>query len=243
MANCENFQLLLHIICNIMAKKKKTSTASSTSFKEALGIDKIFHNERLNFFLGFMLLFIAGYLVWAFISYLSTGAADQSMIESPRDGEILNQHGEFQNACGSLGAKSAWFFIKRCFGLPAFLIPIFILLLSVNLMRAYKVGLLKWFLCLGIVMIWSSVTFAKFLNPLFQASHFNPGGDYGQATCELIEGLIGSPGLIFLLAVSAVAFLIYLSTETIFWIRKIFNPLRYLKKIPMEIHIGRGDAE
>lgn len=72
---------------------------------------------------------------------------------------------------------------------------------------------------------------------------FNPGGDYGQATCELIEGLIGSPGLIFLLAVSAVAFLIYLSTETIFWIRKIFNPLRYLKKIPMEIHIGRGDAE
>ena len=39
MANCENFQLLLHIICNIMAKKKKTSTASSTSFKEALGID------------------------------------------------------------------------------------------------------------------------------------------------------------------------------------------------------------
>ncbi len=243
MANCENFQLLLHIICNIMAKKKKTSTASSTSFKEALGIDKIFHNERLNFFLGFMLLFIAGYLVWAFISYLSTGAADQSMIESPRDGEILNQHGEFQNACGSLGAKSAWFFIKRCFGLPAFVIPIFILLLSVNLMRAYKVGLLKWFLCLGIIMIWSSVTFAKFLNPLFQASHFNPGGDYGQATCELIEGLIGSPGLIFLLAVSAVAFLIYLSTETIFWIRKIFNPLRYLKKIPMEIHIGRGDAE
>ena len=243
MANCENFQLLLHIIYNIMAKKKKTSTASSTSFKEALGIDKIFHNERLNFFLGFMLLFIAGYLVWAFISYLSTGAADQSMIESPRDGEILNQHGEFQNACGSLGAKSAWFFIKRCFGLPAFLISIFILLLSVNLMRAYKVGLLKWFLCLGIIMIWSSVTFAKFLNPLFQVSHFNPGGDYGQATCELIEGLIGSPGLIFLLAVSAVAFLIYLSTETIFWIRKIFNPLRYLKKIPMEIHIGRGDAE
>ena len=49
--------------------------------------------------------------------------------------------------------------------------------------------------------------------------------------------------MIFLLAVSAVAFLIYLSTETIFWIRKIFNPLRYLKKIPMEIHIGKGDSE
>ncbi len=241
MAFSEFFQLLLHIIYNIMAKKKKTNTVSS--FKEALGLDKIFHNERLNFFLGFMLLFVAGYLIWAFISYFTTGAADQSMIEAPRDGEIMNQNGEFKNACGSLGAYSAWFFIKRCFGLPAFLIPIFLILLSVNLMRAYKVGLLKWFLFLGIIMIWSSVTFAKFLCPFLPNTHFNPGGDHGQAMCETIEGLVGAPGLTFLLAVTAVAFLIYLSTETIFWIRKIFNPLRYLKKIPMEINIGKGDSE
>ena len=33
-----------------MAKKKKTN--NTTSFKEAIGFDKIFHNERLNFFLG-----------------------------------------------------------------------------------------------------------------------------------------------------------------------------------------------
>ena len=224
-----------------MAKKKKTNTSSS--FKEVLGIDKIFHNERLNFFLGFLLLFVAGYLIWAFISYFTTGAADQSMIETPRDGEIMNQNGEFQNACGSLGAYSSWFFIKRCFGIPAFLIPIFIFLLSINLMRAYKVGLLKWFMCLTIIMVWASITFAKFLSPFLPNSHFNPGVDHGQAMCETIEGLIGAPGLIFLLAVSAVAFLIYLSRETVFLIRKIFNPLRYLKKIPMEINIGRGDAD
>ena len=241
MAISEIFHLLLHIIYNIMAKKKKTSTASS--FKEAIGFDKIFHNERLNFFLGFLLLFVAGYLIWAFISYFTTGAADQSMIEAPKDGEVLNQNGEFQNACGSLGAYSAWFFIKRCFGLPAFLIPIFILLLSVNLMRAYKVNLLKWFMTLAIVMIWASVTFAKFLTPLFAESHFNPGGDHGLAICEIILGLLGAPGLTFLLAVSAIAFLIYLSAETIFFIRKLFNPLRYLKKIPMEINIGKGDAD
>ena len=241
MAISEIFHLLLHIIYNIMAKKKKTNTASS--FKVAIGFDKIFHNERLNFFLGFLLLFVAGYLIWAFISYFTTGAADQSMIEAPKDGEVLNQNGEFQNSCGSLGAYSAWFFIKRCFGLPAFLIPIFILLLSVNLMRAYKVNLLKWFMTLAIVMIWASVTFAKFLTPLFAESHFNPGGDHGLAICEIIQGLLGAPGLTFLLAVSAIAFLIYLSAETIFFIRKLFNPLRYLKKIPMEINIGKGDAD
>ncbi|MCR5711664.1 MAG: DNA translocase FtsK [Prevotella sp.] len=224
-----------------MAKKKKTNTASS--FKEAIGIDKIFHNERLNFFLGFLLLLVSCYMIWAFISYLTTGAADQSMIEEPREGEVLNQNGEFQNACGSMGAYCAWFFVKRCFGLSAFLIPVFLLLVSVNLMRAYKVNLLKWFLGIAIVTIWLSVTMAKFATPFFTDAHFNPGGDHGLAICETIQGLLGAPGLTFLLGVTAIAFLIYLSAETIFIIRKIFNPLRYLKKIPMEIHIGKGDTE
>ena len=224
-----------------MAKKKKIT--ASPSFKEALGIDKIFHNERLNFVLGILLLFIAGYLIWAFISYFTTGAADQSMIETPKDGEVLNQNGEFTNSCGSLGAYSAWFFVKRCFGLPAFLIPVFLLLVGVNLMRAYKVNLLKWFMSLAIIMIWASVTLAKFMTPFFSDAHFNPGGDHGLAICEILEGLVGAPGLTLLLAISALAFLIYLSAETIFLIRKIFNPLHYLKKIPMEINIGRGDRE
>ena len=224
-----------------MAKKKKTSTASS--FKEAIGIDKIFHNERLNFFLGFLLLLVSCYMIWAFISYLTTGAADQSMIEEPREGEVLNQNGEFQNACGSMGAYCAWFFVKRCFGLSAFLIPVFLLLVSVNLMRAYKVNLLKWFLGIAIVTIWLSVTMAKFATPFFTDAHFNPGGDHGLAICETIQGLLGAPGLTFLLGITAIAFLIYLSAETIFIIRKIFNPLRYLKKIPMEINIGKGDTE
>jgi S-DNA-T family DNA segregation ATPase FtsK/SpoIIIE len=227
--------------------KKKGNKASqdktAKSLKEALGIDNIFHNERVNFIIGFCLLFVAGYLIWAFISYFSTGAADQSMIELPRENELLNQNNEFQNACGSIGAYASWFFIKRCFGLSAFLIPIFILLLSVNLMRAYKINLLKWFMCLALVMVWASVTLAKFLAPLFENACFNPGGDHGLAICQQIEGLLGAPGLTAILALTAIAFLTYLSMETVILVRKLFNPLHYLKKIPMEIHIGRGDGE
>ncbi len=228
-----------------MAKKKttKASEKTATSLKEALGIDKIFYNERVNFVLGFCLLFIAGYLAWAFVSYFTTGAADQSIIEAPRDSEILNQHGEFQNACGSIGAYASWFFIKRCFGLAAFVIPLFLLLLSVNLMRAYKVRLLKWFMCLAVVMVWASVTFAKFLAPLFADACFNPGGDHGLAISQQIEGFIGMPGLTAVLALTAIAFLTYLSMETIIILRKVLNPLHYLKKIPMEINIGKGDNE
>ena len=228
-----------------MAKKKtsKASEKTASSLREALGIDKIFFNERINFVLGFCLLIIAGYLIWAFISYFTTGAADQSLIESPRDGEIMNEAREFQNSCGSLGAYAAHFFIKRCFGLSAFFVPIFMMMVAVTMMRAYQVRLLKWFMSLAIVMIWSSVTMAKFLAPFLDDACFNPGGDHGLAICQQIEGLLGVPGLTAILGLSAVAFLVYLSMETVIIIRKFFNPLHYLKKIPMTINVGGGDEE
>ena len=244
------FFVILHFISDIllryMAKKKTSKTPKekpASSFREAIGLDKIFSNERINFVLGFCLLFIAGYLIWSFVSFFITGAADQSIIETPRDGEMLNQNHEFQNACGSIGAYASWFFIKRCFGLAAFVIPLFLLLLAVRMMRVYKVALLKWFMCMAIIMVWASVTFAKFLSPLFEDATFNPGGDHGLAISQQIEGLIGTPGLTAVLALTAIAFLTYLSMETVIVIRKVFNPLHYLKKIPMEINVGRGDGD
>ena len=228
-----------------MAKKKSSKSAAekpASSLKEALGFDKIFHNERINFVFGVFLFILAGYLTWAFISFFTTGAADQSIIEMPREGELLNQNHEFQNACGSLGSYISWFFIKRCFGLAAFIIPAFIFLLAVNMMHAYKVALLKWFMCLAILMIWASITFAKFLEPFFDSSCYTPGGDHGLAISQLIEGFVGTPGLTALMALIAIAFLTYLSMETIILIRKLFNPLRYLKKIPMTINVGSGDS-
>jgi S-DNA-T family DNA segregation ATPase FtsK/SpoIIIE len=49
------------------------------------------------------------------------------------------------------------------------------------------------------------------------------------------------PGLTALLALVAISFLAYLSIETITFIRKLFNPLRYLKKIPMTVNVGGAD--
>ena len=232
-------------INKVMAKKKNSKSSkekTASSLSEVFDLKNIFHNERTNFIFGAFLFIVAGFMIWAFVSFLATGTADISIIETPKDGEILNQNHEFTNACGSLGAYTAWFFIKRCFGFAAFLIPLYIFLISLRLVRAYKVKLLKWFMCLAIIMIWCSVTFAKFLAPLFDSACYNPGGDHGLAISQQIEGFVGTPGLIAILALVAISFLAYLSMETITFIRKLFNPLRYLKKIPMEVHIGKGDT-
>ena len=239
MMKCEFFTILLQKnlgSIQIMVKKKREKKENRPSgFLDILGFKHIFANEKLGFLVGILLLLVAGYLTIAFISYFTTGSADQSMIESPREGEILNEHQEFTNTCGSVGAYAAWYFIKRSFGLSAFFIPVFLFLVSIHLIKAYRVNLLKWFMALMVLMIWSSVTFSKFLSPFFSDACYNPGGDHGLYIQQAIENLFGAPGLTAILALTAIVFLTYLSAETIIVIRKILNPTKFLDKVKFKI--------
>ena len=196
-----------------MARKKDKRKPASLS--EVLGVNDILHNEFLNFIIGFLLLALAIYMILSFISYFATGAADQSLIEAPRAGEIMNNDREFQNSCGSIGAYVAHFFINRCFGLAAFMIPVFLVMAALKLIRAYQINLSKWFIGSMLLMIWMSVTFAKFLSPLFVTQCYNPGGDHGAFLCITTENLIGSPGLTAILIVIAIGFLTFVSAEII----------------------------
>ena len=221
-----------------MAKKKKTSTKSS--FSAVTGFD-MFKNEKLNFIVGLILLSLGIFMIVAFVSFINTGNIDLSMIESPRPGEVMNEKGEFVNSCGSLGAYLAYFFMKKCFGLAAFAIPFFLILASMKMMRVYNIVLAKWFLGTSIVMIWASVTMAKFLSPVFTDSCYNPGGDHGRYACQWTENLVGAPGLTALLLITAIAFLTYLSMETIYVIRKILNPTLLFNKVKFEVSGGKHE--
>ena len=221
-----------------MAKKKKTSTKSS--FDAVTGFD-MFKNEKLNFIVGLILLSLGIFMIVAFVSFINTGNIDLSMIESPRPGEVMNEKGEFVNSCGSMGAYIAYYFMKRCFGLAAFAIPFFLILASLKMMRVYTIVLSKWFLGTSIVMIWASVTLAKFLSPIFTDSCYNPGGDHGKYACQWTENLVGAPGLTALLLITAIAFLTYLSMETIYVIRKILNPSLIFNKVKFEVSGGKHE--
>ena len=201
--------------------KRKSSTFSLS------GIFKI-SNERTDFVLGVVLILLAVYVALAMFSFFTTGKADQSILEDLRPGEWLNTGKEFANYCGSLGAILAYTLITLNFGFAAFAIPIFILLVGAKLTRAYKVNLWKTFFYLAIIMIWCSVAFAKFLTPLTGSLTFNPGGNHGLFCVQNIENMIGTPGLTALLFIVALAFLTYLSAETVSFVRKAINPVKYI---------------
>ena len=225
-----------------MAKKRTERKAKS--FGEAIGLQYIFNNTITDFFLGLALIGIAIVIIIAMVSFLNTGYADQSILENLKAGEWTNTEQQFQNYCGSLGAIISYWLIAVNFGFPAFLLPCYIIMAGLQLMNAYKLNLWKWFFCLMIVMIWSSVTFAKFLTPIMGSLIFNPGGKHGLFVVQNLENVVGPPGLTAILLFVAIAFLTYLTSETITIIRKALNPIGYISnKVKFEITNHDNKAE
>lgn len=223
-----------------MGRKK-----SERKTKNALSVsNNILSNEKTDFLLGIILMLVSVIVIIAMISYFNTGRADQSILEDMRPGEWLNNNKEFSNYCGSFGAIISYILITESFGFPAFFIPIFIIIVSLKLMKVYNINLWKWFFGTMLIMIWSSITLAKFLTPIMGDQVFNPGGNHGLFCVQKIENLIGPPGLTALLLFVALAFLTYLSAETINIVRKALNPVKYLtSKVKLTITNNHNEEE
>ena len=226
-----------------MARKKTAGRAKS--FSEAIGLQYIFNNTITDFFLGLALVVMAVVLLIAMVSFINTGAADQSLLENLRPGEWTNTEKQFQNYCGSMGAIISYWLMALNFGFPAFLLPCFVAMAGFQLMHVYTINLWKWFLSMMIIMLWSSITFAKFLTPLMGNLIFNPGGKHGLYVVQNLENVVGPPGLTAILLFVAIAFLTYLTTETITIVRKALNPIGYISnKVKFEItNHGESNTE
>ena len=226
-----------------MARKKTAGRAKS--FSEAIGLQYIFNNTITDFFLGLALVVMAVVLLIAMVSFINTGAADQSLLENLRPGEWTNTEKQFQNYCGSMGAIISYWLMALNFGFPAFLLPCFVAMAGFQLMHVYTINLWKWFLSMMIIMLWSSITFAKLLTPLMGNLTFNPGGKHGLYVVQNLENVVGPPGLTAILLFVAIAFLTYLTTETITIVRKVLNPIGYISnKVKFEItNHGESNTE
>lgn len=235
-----------------MAKSKSTRSTKKKkqekiSFFQAIGLNEILSNDIINIFVGLLLLCVSVLMLISFVSYFVTGPNDQSIILDLRPGEWLNTDKQFTNAIGSSGALAAHFFINRCFGLGAFCIPIMLALLGLRLMKVYEVNLIKIFFFFAFIMLWLSVFFAAclsgFWGEVFEDAIFPPGGDHGEAIRQAFENVIGFPGLLALLIITAIAFLTYISRETIRYVQMLLNPTLYYKKARNILTINTGGSK
>ena len=187
-------------------------------------------NEIGQFIIGLILALVAFYMLIAFISFFTTGAADQSILENIA-AENMGRDNDIQNSTGALGARLANYLINGCFGISSFFIVIFTGVAGLKLMHAYQVKLSKWFICCSLLLIWFSIALGFVCGTSFADSHLIPGGMHGYNVSYWLCSQIGAPGVWLLLLVTAILFAIYLSSETINLIRKILHPNIPLDKL------------
>lgn len=207
-------------------KDKKDTAASPSFFRK---VAAAWHNETLRFIVGLMLVIFSVYLLLAFMSFFFTGAADQSVIDSGRSEDLMAVNNGVKNYAGSRGAQLASYLINDCFGVASFFILVFMAAAGLKLMKVRHLRLRHWFICCTLLLVWFSVFFGFAFASFYADSFIYLGGMHGYNVGRWLESQVGVPGVWLLLLVTAICFFIYLSAQTIVWLRGVFA-LNFLKK-------------
>ncbi|WP_026947795.1 FtsK/SpoIIIE family DNA translocase [Algoriphagus marincola] len=116
--------------------KKAKSSASKLNF--SFGNIK---NSKLVLALGIIFMSLGIFLFFAFLSYLLSGEADQSLVMNSSEESTRTIARESQNWLGWLGAQASHLLIYRWFGVAAFLFPPFLFILGFR--WAFKISLIS----------------------------------------------------------------------------------------------------
>ena len=181
----------------------------------------------VRFVIGIVLVFAAIYMLMAFTSFLYSGKADFANIDGNADfyQQLADKAFHPHNICGGAGAKVAFFFIDGCFGLASYLIPVYLIMLGVKLIGSFRIRAIRWFILLGILMMWGSWTLSAIsqdvtpLGDLF----YHVGGKFGQNVVNWMTTMIGEPGVYGILILIAILMLVYFSTKTITVVQALFR--------------------
>ena len=195
--------------------KKDTKPRTGTQKPEwkfsLSSISDTFRNETFLFTSGAVLTIIAIFILVAYISFLFNGGTDQSA--------VMNGAAEIENSTGVLGARASEFIVNGWFGFSSVLIPVFLAVCGLNMMRITHFKLFRWFISCAFLMVWTSVFLQFILSPIMQNSFIIPGGCHGMNATNFLRGYIGVPGLLLLLVLTMLIYCIYLTRRTIEVIR------------------------
>jgi len=207
--------------------KSDTKTTRKRTRKTVSGDDEepISSSEMIKWCVGGLLIVISILMLIAFTSYIFTGESDSKFLaEGFRsvDGERP------ANWLGGLGITLVRYFMQRSFGLAAYMIPIFLFALACRILDIGKIRLWKWFLNCAILLVWLSVFGAFLQQYACENSHIFFGGMHGQTIVNELNNNIGVAGTGLVILITAIAYIGYLSGESIRAINKALNKARAL---------------
>lgn len=161
-------------------------------------------DERIRLGLGLFLLISAFSLMIAFISYLFSGANDQSVVEMAMRSSVKDSGKEVENWLGLTGAIVAHVLVFRWFGIASFLIvPV---LFSIGWKLAFKTEIFPVGRSLALIvffLFWISTLMGYFFENNAQVNFWS--GGIGFEIAVFLQSLIGI-GTFFVLMLALVLF-------------------------------------
>ena len=191
--------------------KPRTGTQKPEIRFNLSSISDTFRNETFLFVSGAILTIVAIFFLIAYISFLFTGGTDQSAVQSGSQ--------EIENSTGLLGARFSESIVNGWFGFSSILLPVFLTVCGLNMMRITHAKLFRWFVSCTFLMVWCSVFLQLVLSPMMQSSFIIPGGSHGMNLTAILKGYIGIPGLVLVLLLTMLIYCVYLTRRTIQVIR------------------------
>ncbi|MEP3390548.1 MAG: DNA translocase FtsK 4TM domain-containing protein [Reichenbachiella sp.] len=194
-----------------MAKNTfKNKTKEKRQFKLPSVSIGFLNDRRFHLSLGFLTLVFSLFLLTAFISYLFTGKADQSLMGNIADTGMKASGLEAENWLGLFGAYTAHYFIYQFFGIASFLLPPFLFLVGYKIVFDREIlPISKSFWFTVFFLLWVSIFIGYFMINSEQINIWGfLGGGTGFELAILLDSLMGWGTLLFLLFALAV-FAIY----------------------------------
>jgi len=196
-----------------MVKKRKSKKNKNIS------LASLNNDERIKIIVGLFLLFLAIYLLFAFISYFFTWQIDQSklnisFIDLFKDSSIV-----VENWTGKLGAMLAHKFLFDWFGIASYSLILVLGVLGLRFLNFRIIPFSKTLKYSIIITIWLSVA----LGFLFHNSTFLPGGAHGYFLSEWLSSFVGRIGTAFILIVTLFGILVYSFNNFIDRVKNFFK--------------------
>jgi len=186
-------------------KEKKAKSKSKPWFSF-----EFFSDPRFPLAVGFFLIIVSLYLVTAFLSYLFTGKADQSVVEALWSTDLIQSGKDAENWLGLYGAITSHYMIFRWLGISAFFMPPLLFFLGFKMVfKRDLIPLFSAFIFSVFAGLWLSLLLGYITHSMAGVNEvgFLSGG-LGYELAKISDGLFGW-GTFLILVLTLFIFIIY----------------------------------
>jgi S-DNA-T family DNA segregation ATPase FtsK/SpoIIIE len=203
-------------------EKEKKGKSPKSKFKFSFSF---FQDARFILATGFFFIIIALYLFTAFISYLFTGKADQSVVEALWNTNLLESGQEAENWLGLYGAITSHYLMFKWLGISAFAIPPLLFLVGFKMVfKRELLSIFSVFIFSVFAGLWLCLLLGYLTHTLAGVNEISfLSGGLGYELAKVSDGLLGW-GTFMVLILSLFIFIIYFYNVTAINAFQVKNP-------------------